>query len=64
MTILLANTYTFEHFSGTLDDTGIGSASLNLESGHGYPELLMHFSFALSSPWDFVSNPVIVEIVP
>jgi hypothetical protein len=51
------------NFLGTLDGSGTATAQLNVPAGSGATGLTMHFAYALNNPWDFVSNPVAVEIV-
>lgn len=62
---VLVNTPTFANFLGTLDADGKASAELNA------PPLrpdeigtIMHFAYCLGHPFDYVSNPVEIEIVP
>ena len=43
---------------------GLGTATFNLPAGSGVTGLTMHYAYALNSPWDFVSNPVAIEVVP
>jgi len=62
----LINTTLFSNFMGDLDASGEATAMLDtlapLPPGAlGY---VMHFAYALRGPWNFVSNPVVVEIVP
>jgi hypothetical protein len=54
----------FQNFMGSLDGTGSATATLNLPPVPGAAGLTMHYAYALNNPWDFVSNPVAVEIVP
>jgi hypothetical protein len=64
MVISLANSSVFSDFMGTLDSKGMASATLNLPAVPGTAGIVMTFSYALNGPWDFVSNPFEVEIVP
>jgi len=63
--IPLLNTYYFENFLGALDENGEGIAHLNVP-----PQLIisnqitMYYAYCLRSPWEFVSNPVEVKLVP
>ncbi|MHC4944004.1 MAG: hypothetical protein ACYTG7_13395 [Planctomycetota bacterium] len=62
--LLLVNTSVFEGFLGALD--AAGQAAATLDPGPlpaGYSGIKMHFSFALNSPFDLVSNPIEVETV-
>jgi hypothetical protein len=54
----------FQDFAGSLDADGLGTATFNLPAGSGVTGLTMHYAYALNSPWDFVSNPVAIEVVP
>jgi len=58
------NTPVFWNFSGTLDASGTAFAQLNAPPVPGLVGTTMYYAFALNNPWDFVSNPVAVEIVP
>jgi len=60
----LINTTIFTGFMGTLDEMGHGAAQMNLPPLPGTTGTVMHFAYALNYPWDFVSNPVAIEIVP
>jgi len=48
--------------------TGAGVATATLDTrGPVDPSFIgmeMHLAFALAPPWDFVSDPVVVEILP
>ena len=53
------------NFMGTLDGAGSSNATFDtLAPIPGAAGLTMHFAYALNNPWDFVSNPVGIEIVP
>jgi len=58
------NSPTFSNFRGALDKEGQATAQLNIDH---LPDnavgLQLNFAYALFQPWDFVSNPVLVEIV-
>jgi hypothetical protein len=62
----LANTPIFNNFLSMLDGSGTASATLDtfgpLPSGTA--GLTFYFAYALNAPWDFVSNPVAIEVVP
>ena len=60
------NTPFFENFTGTLDQEGIGYAGINTFKPlpPNAVGLLLHFAYALDKPWDFVSIPVPIKIVP
>jgi hypothetical protein len=61
----LINTPIFSNFMGQLDATGSASATFDtLVQIPGTAGITMHFAYALNNPWDFVSNPVGIEIVP
>lgn len=61
------NNTNFIDFAGTLDASGLGTATLDT-LGPVTPILpvgtTMHFAFTLRSPFNFVSNAVAVEIIP
>lgn len=51
-------------FMGILNPSGRGWAQLNtLGPIPGLAGTVIHFGYALNPPWDFVSNPISVEIV-
>jgi len=57
----------FTGFSGTLDVNGEASAKLDTMGplpGNLPVGTVMHFAFALSTPWDYVSIAIAVEVVP
>lgn len=60
------NTTYFINFLGALDATGAGFAIFNTNGTmpSGTAGITISFAYALNKPWDFVSNPVNVEIVP
>ena len=62
----LMNSSFFMNFYGTLDKNGTGTAIFN--SGGPLPPGMagysFYFAYALNKPWDFVSNPVTIDIVP
>jgi hypothetical protein len=64
--LALANTPAFANFIGTLSASGTGSAQLNTMGPlpPGTAGLFMHFAFAMNNPWNFASNPVMVNVVP
>ena len=53
-------------FLGILDPTGNGAAIFNTlgPMPPGMAGTTMSFAYALNMPWDFVSNPVNIEIIP
>ncbi|MHC4945191.1 MAG: right-handed parallel beta-helix repeat-containing protein [Planctomycetota bacterium] len=62
--LLMVNTPVFEDFLGTLDGAGRAAAQLNApQLPSGYVGVEMCFAYCLNDPFDFVSNPIIVEIV-
>jgi hypothetical protein len=61
--ISLINTPVFLNFMGTLDATGSATAQLNAPPVPGFAGVTMHYAYALNQPWNFVSNPIAVEIV-
>jgi hypothetical protein len=62
--IALINTPIFWNFLNTLDATGSATAQLNAPPLPGFAGVTMHYAYALNNPWDFLSNPVAIEIVP
>jgi hypothetical protein len=60
----LVNTPVFDDFMGTLNVDGKALASLNLPSTTNTAGIVMYYAYCLNKPYDFVSNPVEVEIVP
>jgi hypothetical protein len=60
----LINTVVFSNFMGTLDGSGTATAQLNAPPVPGFAGVTMHYAYGLNNPWDFVSNPIPVEIVP
>ncbi|MHC4944138.1 MAG: M28 family metallopeptidase [Planctomycetota bacterium] len=61
--IALINTPVFLNFLGTLDTSGTATAQLNAPPAPGFAGITMHYAYALNNPWDFVSNPVAIEVV-
>jgi hypothetical protein len=65
LVINLINTPIFSNFTASLDGNGSASASFNtLGPIVGAQGITFHFAYALNNPWDFVSNPVGIEILP
>lgn len=63
--IALVNTPVFSGFMANLDGSGLGTAQMNTTAlPPGTAGLVMYFAYGLSGPYDFVSNPVAVEVVP
>lgn len=60
----LANTSTFQNFLGTFDDQGEAMAEMVIPPYPPIAGLIMNFAYGVDKPWDFVSNPVTVEILP
>lgn len=59
----LINTPVFSNFMGTLDNVGAAKATFNLPPVGGGVGAI-YFAYALNKPWNFVSDPVTVSIVP
>ncbi len=61
----LLNTPVFLNFMGTLDASGQATAELN--TGGPLPPgsvgIILSFAYCLNNPFDFVSNPINVEIL-
>jgi hypothetical protein len=66
LTLRLANTPAFPGFQGRLDAWGTAKARFDSKGPlpPGYVGTTIHFAGTLSSPFDFVTNAVAVEIVP
>ncbi|MHC4945185.1 MAG: NosD domain-containing protein [Planctomycetota bacterium] len=63
--LLLLGTPLFLDFHGKLDVWGNAAAQLNLPPlPPGTAGITMHYAYCLNNPFDFVSNPVAVEVVP
>lgn len=66
LVISLANTPAMANFHGILD--GAGAAASQLNTSGPLPSsaigLTMYFAYLLYYPYDFVSNPIAIEIVP
>lgn len=65
LVLAMINTPLFSNFMGQLDASGKASAQFNtldkLPAGSAsWP--LFHYAYALDNPWDFVSNPVAIDI--
>lgn len=60
----LLNTSIFHNFYATLDSEGKGSASFTVVWAPGSAGLKMYYAYTLMKPYDFVSNPVTVTMVP
>ncbi len=62
----LLNTSIFQNFTGALSKSGTTYATFDTNGPlpAGMVGTTMHFAFALRKPWDFVSNPVAIKIVP
>jgi hypothetical protein len=64
--VALLNTPVFLNFLGTLDGEGKATAQINT-GGPLNPQfagITLYFAFCLDYPWEFVSNPLAIEIVP
>ena len=59
------NTPIFMNFMGTLDVYGAAAAQFNLPPmPAGYVGTRVYFAYCLNNLYDFVSNPMVIEIVP
>ncbi|MHC4944912.1 MAG: NosD domain-containing protein [Planctomycetota bacterium] len=64
LALSLLGTPIFENFTGQLDEWGNAAAKLNMPPlPPGTAGITMHYAYCLNNPFDFVSNPVAVEIV-
>ncbi|MHC4946460.1 MAG: choice-of-anchor Q domain-containing protein, partial [Planctomycetota bacterium] len=63
--LLLVNSVLFTDFLGALDPSGSAAAQLNAPPlDPAYAGMTLYFAFCLNSPFDFVSNPVAVKLIP
>jgi hypothetical protein len=63
--LLLLNSPVFLDFLGVLDGNGEAGAQINAPPlPAGYVGVVMHYAYCCNGPFDFVSNPVAIEIVP
>jgi hypothetical protein len=62
--ILGLNSAVFTDFLGTLDPHGNALAQLNALPLSGFTGITMTYAYALAAPYDFVSNPIPIEITP
>lgn len=61
----LLNSPVFHNFWVNLDASGQNTAQLNVPPlTPGFVDVKMYYAFCLGKPWEFVSNPVTVVIVP
>jgi len=64
LVLYLANTALFPGFIGALDASGQCSAQLNAPTlPSAAVGLVMSYAYCCNNPFDFVSNPVDIEIV-
>lgn len=64
LVLSLVNSAFFTDFLGILDPDGRGLAQLTAPSNIGNVGLVIHFAYLLNDPFDYVSNPAPMEIVP
>jgi hypothetical protein len=62
--VVFANNNNFQNFMGDLNSEGSAQALLKLRLIPAMAGETMVFAYALSDPWDLVSNPVEIEIIP
>jgi hypothetical protein len=62
--LLFLNTPVCMNFLGTLDISGFATAQLNAPSVPGLAGFTMHYAYCLNNPFNYVSNPVAIEVVP
>ena len=62
----LLNTSIFQNFTGALSKSGTTYAFFDTLGPlpPGTAGLTLHFAYALNAPWDVVSNPVGIHIMP
>lgn len=66
LVVSLMNTSIFMNFMGALDASGNGTAVLNTLGPlpPGTAGITFNFAYALNKDWDYVSNPVFIDVVP
>ena len=64
LVLTLMGSVFFTDFAGVLDGGGNGTAQLNAPPAPAHVGLAMQYAYVLSSPYDFASNPVEIELVP
>ena len=64
LVMALLNSPVFSNFMGTLDADGRSTAQLNIPAFPVSAGIIMHYAFCCNNPFDFVSNPVAIEMVP
>ena len=65
LVLLFINTSIFENFLGKLLSDGTGEAIFNCpDLPPAAIGLKLYFAYCCNKPFDFVSNPVEIEIVP
>jgi hypothetical protein len=64
LALQLVNTPVLSNFYAQLDTMGDAMAYMNLPPVPGAAGVEMVFVFALNNPWDFVSNPWRIDILP
>ena len=60
----MANSPLFVNFMGKLNTEGYATARMALPAVAGAAGLQLVFAYACNDPWDFVSDPVYVDITP
>ena len=61
----MLNTPIFQDFMGVLDADGKASALFNTFGPvPGTAGIFITYAYALNKPWDYASNPCVIEIVP
>ena len=65
LVIKYMNSSFFVNFMGVLDPSGGGTAQFNtIAPIPGMAGVTFSFAYAMRKPWDFVSNPINIEVVP
>ncbi len=64
LVVAYINTSLFTNFMGTLNANGKASATLNFGPLPGTAGISMYYAYLLKSPFNFVSTPVMIDIVP
>jgi hypothetical protein len=65
LVVQLANSPVFQNFMGKLDASGQAGATMSVPPlDPATVGIVMHYAYCLNNPYDYVSNPAAIEIVP
>ena len=62
--MMLLGSSVFSGFWGALDAQGEAKARLNSPPVPGVAGVILHFAYCCDKPFDVVSNPVAIEVIP